>query len=148
MENGSGVPLNCSRTTATQRAAADTGTATALCMWHFWSSSICNQSNYIFMAFINQSRKRHPRAGMCVCVYIHAHLRVLRAFVYSWVEQGTPGPRVHFPHTQLAGRHAAVRLLPTIPKHIRNDDKTTRPHTERLLRHTACRAQTQRQSQA
>lgn len=32
-------------------------------------------------------------------------------------------------------RHAAVRLLRTIPKHIENDDKTRRPHTERLLRH-------------
>ena len=97
MENGSGVPLNCSRTTATQRAAADTRTATALCMWHFWSSSICNQSNYIFMAFINQPRKRHPRAGMCVCLHTCVSSRFFAHLFTAERSGGHPGHVCTFP---------------------------------------------------
>lgn len=81
------------------------------------------------MAFINHLRKR-PQGCMCVyaCFCLHSHassyLCILHMFGAKRSRGGTQATCALSPHVQLLRRHAAVRMLQTIPKHIRNDDKT------------------------
>lgn len=114
MENSSGVPLNCSRTSVWQRAA-DTETS---------PPSICNRSNYVSAALVNLKGKA-PTAFVYACLHPRASLcsRACTCLQRS-----------------VAGDDRTLQQ--TISKHVRNNDKTTRPHMERPLRHAASRTQT------
>lgn len=121
--------------------------------------SACGTSDppYVTKAVISswpykkKSAEEASNQSACVSVCLHTCVSLYLCVCICSNLNGTgggPGSQVYFLHIQLTRWHTVVRLLWTIPKHIRNDDKTRRPHTEMLLRHTACWAQTQRLGQA
>lgn len=101
------------------------------------SPAVNNPGNYIFMASLNQMRKKQPREDIRMGVYIRSHIFIclcicVLPYVYILMEPRTTGTHVRFLRVGLG-------LLQPSPKHIRDDDKTTGPHTERPLRCAACR---------